>query len=176
MIETERLLIRPFSAGDLDKLIEMRADREVNKYLGGAKMQNPESLAKRLQFYIECHEKFGFGMSAIIWKRSYQMIGWSGLMPLDETDEIELGYGMIKEFWGRGIGFEAARAWLEYGFETAGLERIVAVAYPENKSSRRIMEKLGMRYEKTEPHHGAECVFYAISKDQFKDQFLELNK
>ena len=166
-LETERLLIRPFSEHDLDKLIEMRADSEVNKYLGGAKMQNPESLAKRLLVYIECYEKFGFGVAAMIWKETSEMIGWSGLMPLDEGDEIEVGYGMIKKFWGRGIGYEAAKAWLEYGFETAGLERIVAVAYPENKNSRRIMEKLGMSYEKNETHHGAECVCYAISRDEF---------
>ena len=172
MLETERLLIRPFTEKDLDKLIELRSDPEVNKYLGGTKMQNPESLAERLRVYIECYEKFGFGMSAVIWKPNYEMIGWSGLMPLNGTDEIEVGYGMIKEFWGRGIGCECAKAWLEYGFETAGLERIVAFAYPENKGSRRIMEKLGMRYEKTEAHHGAKCVFYAISKNKF----LELNK
>lgn len=171
MLETERLLIRPFSESDLDRLIEMRTAPEVYQYLGGTKMQNPESLARRLQFYIECYEKFGFAMSAMIWKETGEMIGWSGIQPLDGTDEIEVGYGMIKEFWGRGIGFEAAKAWVTYGFEIAGLERIVAVAYPENKASWRIMEKLGMRYEKTETHYGSKCVFYAISKEEFLEKF-----
>lgn len=106
-------------------------------------------------------------MSAMIWKETGKMIGWSGLQPLDGTDEIEVGYGMAREFWGKGIGFEAAKAWLEFGFEKANLKRIVAVAYPENTGSRRIMEKCGMKYEKTEPHYGADCVFYAISKDDF---------
>lgn len=172
ILETERLLIRPFSENDLDKLIELRLDEEVIKYLGGRRMQNPEAIAKRLQFYIECYAKFGFGMSAMIWKETNEMFGWSGLQPLGETSEVEVGYGMIKEFWRRGIGYECAKAWLEYGFEIAGLERIVAVAYPENTGSRRIMEKLGMSYEKTETHYGAECVFYAVSKDKFS----ELNK
>ncbi len=74
---------------------------------------------------------------------------------------------MIKEFWGTGIGFECASAWLKYGFETADLERIVAVASPENTASWRIMEKCGMKYQKTETHYGLECVFYAISKAEF---------
>ena len=168
--ETERLIIRKFTPADLPRLIEMRSDPEVNIYLGGTRMQDAEAITKRIQFYIGCYDKYGFGMCAMIWKPSGEMIGWSGLQPLDGTDEIEVGYGMIKEFWRRGIGFEAAKAWLDFGFNEKNLERIVAVAYPENKGSWRIMEKLGMRYEKTEAHYGADCKFYAISKDEFLKQ------
>ena len=167
MIETERLLIRKFTLDDLPKLIELRADPEVNKYLGGTRMQNPEAIEKRIPFYIDCYKKYGFGMCAMIWKESGEMIGWSGLQPLEETGEIEVGYGMAKEFWGKGIGFECAKAWLGYGFNEAGLNRIVAVASPENTGSWRIMERCGMRYETTASHYGTDCVFYAVSKDEF---------
>lgn len=167
MLETERLFIQPFTPADLPLLIEQRSDPEVNKYLGGTKLQNAETLTGRINFYIECYEKHGFGMSAMIWKKTGEVIGWSGLQPLDWTTDIEVGYGMVKEFWGRGIGFEAAKAWLDFGFNVKNLNRIVAVAYPENAGSRRIMEKLGMRYEKTETHYGAECVFYAVSKGEY---------
>jgi RimJ/RimL family protein N-acetyltransferase len=167
MLETERLLIRRFTPEDLPRLIEMRSDPEVNKYLGGTKLQNPEAVTKRMQVYIDSYEKYGFGVCAMIWKETGEMIGWSGLMPLADTDEIEVGYGMIKEFWGRGIGLECAKAWLDYGFREKNIERIVAVAYPENKGSWRIMEKLGMKYEKNAEHYGAECVFYGISKAEF---------
>ena len=167
MLETERLIIRKFTPGDLDELIRLRSDDEVIKYLGGRKLQNPEAITKRMQFYISCYEKFGFGMCALVWKETGEMFGWSGIQPLDGTTEIEVGYGMTKEFWGKGIGYECAMAWLDYGFNTAGLERIVAVASPENTGSWRIMEKCGMRYEKTETHYGMECVFYQISKDEF---------
>ncbi len=109
----------------------------------------------------------------MIWKKSDETIGWSGLQPLEDTGDIEVGYGMIKEFWGKGIGFECASAWLKYGFETADLERIVAVASPENTASWRIMEKCGMKYQKTETHYGLECVFYAISKDEFTTKEIE---
>jgi ribosomal-protein-alanine N-acetyltransferase len=167
MIETERLVFRKFTPDDLPKLIEQRSDPEVNKYLGGTRLQNPEALAKRLDFYISCYDKFGFGNCAMIWKPTGEMIGSAGLQPLEDSGEIEVGYNMIKEFWGRGIGTEAARGWLEYGFNTAGLERIVAVAIEGNRASTHIMEKLGMRYEKTELHYDEECVFYAISRDEF---------
>jgi ribosomal-protein-alanine N-acetyltransferase len=168
MLETERLLVRKFTPEDLDALVELRSDDEVIKYLGGRRLQNPEAIAKRLQFYLDCYARFGFGMCALVWKETCEMFGWSGLQPLDGTTEIEVGYGMIKKFWGMGIGYECARAWIRYGFEKANLERIVAVASPENTGSWRIMEKCGMRYEKTETHYGMECVFYAISKNEWK--------
>jgi ribosomal-protein-alanine N-acetyltransferase len=167
MIETERLLMRPFITEDLEKLIELRSDDEVIKYLGGRTLQSPEALAKRLQFYIDCYEKYGFGMCAMIWKETGEMFGWSGLQPLDGTNEIEVGYGMIKEFWGKGIGLEAAQSWLEFGFKMKNLERIVAVASPENVGSWRIMEKCGMKREKIEKHYNMECVFYGISRDEY---------
>ncbi len=172
MFETERLFVRKFEFEDLEKLIELRSEADVIKYLGGQKFQNPAALEKRLKFYIECYEKFGFGVCAMIWKKTGEMIGWSGLMPLEDTGEIEVGYGMIRDFWGKGIGFESAFAWLKYGFEKMDLKRIVAVAYPENTGSWRIMEKCGMKYEKTETHYGAECVFYAVSKDEFLKEIL----
>ena len=73
-----------------------------------------------------------------------------------------------------GIGFEAAYAWLKYGFETAGLERIVAVCVEENVGSWRIMEKCGMTFEGLKPAYGMQCKFYAISKDEFLRETQEV--
>lgn len=167
MLETDRLIIRKFTPGDLEPLIEMRIDPDVNKYLGGSRMQNPEAIKKRMQFYIDCYDKFGFGQCAMIWKQNGELIGASGIQPLEETGEIEVGYSLKKDYWRMGLGFECAMAWLEYGFNTAGLERIVAVADPDNTGSWRIMEKCGMRYEKTAEFYGILCKFYAISKEEF---------
>lgn len=167
MIETERLIIRPFTLNDLPRLLALRSDEDVIRYIGGRRMQNPESITKRLRFYIDCYEEYGYAMCAMIWKETGEMIGWCGLQPLEDTKETEVGYGMIKEFWGRGIGYEAARAWLEFGFRQTNAQRIVAVAAPENTGSWRIMEKCGMKYEKTDEHYGMQCVFYSISKDEF---------
>jgi len=167
MFETERLIIRKITPDDLAWLIEMRSAEAVYRYMGGARMQNAESLTARLPFYLECHEKFGFGFSIMILRSTGEMIGTSGLQPLEDTGEIEVGYNLVEKYWQQGFGYECAHAWLKYGFETAGLTRIVAVADPENTGSWRIMEKCGMRYEKTEEHYGEQCVFYAISRDEF---------
>ncbi|MGB7069327.1 MAG: GNAT family N-acetyltransferase [Pyrinomonadaceae bacterium] len=167
VLETERLLIRQLTPADLDWLIEMRTDPEVYKYLGGLRMQNPEAIAKRLEFYLECYAKFGFGSSAMVLRETGEIVGCSGIQPLEDSGEIEVGYSLYKRFWRMGLGYECALAWLKYGFETAGLERIVACANPENTGSRRIMEKCGMRYEKIAEYYGMELVVYAISKEDF---------
>ncbi len=170
MLETERLLINKITPEDLPWLIEMRTPEAVNRYLGGPEMQNAEALTKRLPFYLECHEKYGFGFCTMTLKGTDERIGTSGLQPLEETGEIEVGYNLSEKYWRQTLGYVCAMAWLKYGFETAGLERIVAVADPDNTGSWRIMEKCGMRYERTEPHYGMDCVFYAISREAFAQQ------
>ena len=167
IIETDRLLMRPPTRDDLPALIRMRSDAEVSRYLGGPAMATPEALSKRLDFYVGCVPSHGFAMGPLLHKDTGELIGWGGLQPLEETGEIEVGYSFAKAHWGRGYATEMAAAWLRYGFEQAGLARIVAVAVPENMASRHVMEKLGMKYEKNAPHYGGDCVFYGITRQEF---------
>jgi RimJ/RimL family protein N-acetyltransferase len=165
MIETERLVLCQFRLEDLDALVQLRADPEVMRYIGD---QSREKVEQRLRYYISHYESHGFGMWAVIDKSTGAMAGWCGLVFLDETPEVEVGYGVARDYWGRGLMTEAARASLRYGFERAGLPRIVAVAMPEHTASRRIMEKLGMRYEKNVFHYGHDLVYYAIGREDFQ--------
>ncbi|MBX7055488.1 MAG: GNAT family N-acetyltransferase [Pyrinomonadaceae bacterium] len=167
MIETERLIISKLTPDDLTWLVEMRSPDAVNRYLGGPTMQNLEALTTRLQFYIDSYEKLGFGFCKMQLKSTGEAIGTSGLVPLDDTGEIEVGYNLSERYWRQGYGYECAMAWLKYGFEVAGLDRIVAVAHPDNKGSWRIMEKCGMRYEKSGFHYNMDVVYYAITRDEF---------
>ena len=146
MMETERLFHRKFTLEDLDKLIELRSDNDVIKYLGGRRMQNPENIEKRLHFYRDCYEKYGFGMCALVWKPTGEMIGWSGLQPLEKPGKRK-SLRKIKGFWGKGIGYETALGWLRDGLKKSGLEK----SSPSHRRKHRFvanMEKLGMRREK----------------------------
>jgi RimJ/RimL family protein N-acetyltransferase len=159
--------MRPFTADDLPALVRLRADEDVRRYIGGAKMQSPEVIEQRMRFYIACQERYGYGMSLISRRADGALVGWGGLQPLEDSGETEVGYGFDKPFWGQGYATEAAAAWLRYGFERAGLERIVAIALPENVGSWRVMEKLGMRFERMTHHYGFDCVLYAITRAEF---------
>lgn len=177
-IETERLLLRPFTLEDLPALRAMRGKEEVARYLGTSALQTPEFIEERLRSYLESYRRHGFGVAAVAEKSGGVLVGWSGLQPLEfgwngersarAGIEIEVGYGFDSPHWGKGYATEVASAWLRYGFEEAGLTRIIAVASPENRSSWRVMEKLGMKYETTEPHYGSVCVVYAISRGEFE--------
>ena len=167
MLESDRIIFKKLTPDNLTWLIGMRSPEAVNRYLGGPEKQNLESLTARLQFYIDCYDEFDFGVCAMELKDTGEWIGTSGLQPLEETGEIEVGYNLSEKFWRQGYGYECAMAWLAFGFEKCGLERIVAVAYPENTGSWKIMEKCGMSYQKNELHYGIDCVFYAISQDEF---------
>jgi len=90
MLETERLIIRKLTMDDLPWLIETRSDPDMYRYLGGLEKQNPDAVTKRMGFYLECYEKFGFGQSAMVWKETGDRIGCSGLQPLENTGEIEV--------------------------------------------------------------------------------------
>jgi RimJ/RimL family protein N-acetyltransferase len=167
MIETERLIFRRFTPDDLPWLIENRSPEPMYRYLGGTAMQNPEALAVRLRFYMDCYDKVGVGMCVMTLKETGEQIGSAGLQPLEDTGEIEVGYNLAEKYWRHGLGFEAAMGWLRHGFCDRGFERIVAVAHPENIGSWKVMEKCGMTYERTETHYGQDCVFYAISRETF---------
>jgi ribosomal-protein-alanine N-acetyltransferase len=77
---------------------------------------------------------------------------------------------LARASWGQGLASEAAQAALAYGFERVGLERIIALTRPENIASRRVMEKLGMRYEKNLQIFHLEAVYYAITRDAWRQR------
>ena len=167
MIETERLKMRKLTQDDLPWLIEMRSDPDVYRYLGGWEKQNPEAVTSRFKTYLDWYDQYGFAQCLMELRSTGERIGCSGLQPLEDTGEIEVGYNLSKKYWRQGYGEECARGWLKYGFETLGLPRIVAVAAPENTGSWRIMEKCGMKFVATEEHYGFPCVFYSISRDEY---------
>ena len=166
MLETERLILRPMNENDADSVFAMRSDANVMRFI-----RAPQTNRSEAQGWINLissrwdTEKIGF--CAVIEKQSGKFIGWCGLWRLTETDEIEVGYALFKEFWGKGYAVEASEAFLIYGFEKLNLEKIVAVAQPENQNSRRVMEKLGMNYNYTGDFYNRKLVHYTIERDDY---------
>jgi len=166
-LETERLLLRPMSREDLDWFAVLRGDAGVMRYIGAGRAMTREESIERLDRYVDCWATHGLGMFGVRARATAAPIGWGGLQPLDGSDETEVGYAFAREAWGLGYATELARAVVGWGFAARGLERIVAVADPENRASRRVMEKLGMRYEGNRTAHGADSVYYAVTAAGF---------
>lgn len=120
-IQTERLLLRRFSSGDLDDFARINADPDVMRYIGDGKPQTKAQTQMRLNAILDHWEQHGFGVWAAVNKASREMIGFCGLQYLDNTAEIEVGYRLAKQFWGMGLATEAAGASLRYAFHVLAL-------------------------------------------------------
>lgn len=167
-IETDRLILRPFDPGDLDGLAAILADPDVTRYLPGGRPRTREQTKTTLHFIIGHWEQHGFGWWAVNPKTGRELIGWCGLKLLDSTGEVEVLYLFARRHWGLGYATEAGAASLRYGFEALKLDRIIALAVPENAASRRVMEKMGMQYEKTAEYYNLELACYSITRAAFQ--------
>ena len=116
----------------------------------------------RLEQLIAHQERHGFSIWAVTERESGSVLGDAGLVHwAHRGPEVELAYRLGKAHWGRGYATEAARAWVEAGLGELGLGRIVAVTYPDNIASRRVLEKSGFRFERLADYDGTEICLYA---------------
>ena len=175
MLETERLFLRKFNENDIEAVFAMRSDADVMRFI-----REPQTSRSEAESWIRLvssrWETDKIGFCALFEKSSGRFVGWCGLWRLKETDETEVGYALIREFRGRGYAVEASEAFLNYGFETLNLKEIVAVARPENRASRRVMERLGMTYDYTGKFYERDLVHYSITREEFLDAKTQRRK
>jgi ribosomal-protein-alanine N-acetyltransferase len=160
-----------FSQDDLDDLASIYADPDVMRFLSGHPLTRDET-AGWLNYFLAGWENFGFGWWAVLLKESGKVIGHCGLQFIHVTPEVEVTYGLAKAYWRKGLASEAARACLRYGFEELKLERIYALADPANTGSHRVMERVGMTYDKTEYYkddlYEGDLVYYVIERNHYR--------
>lgn len=170
MIETERLLLREISLDDAAEMFSLHSNAEVQKYTGESLIESIEEMSEVIQTRIGNYKKYGYGRWATYLKKEMQFIGWAGLAYLPEFDEIDLGYRFLPNYWGKGMATEASLAILKYAFNVLELKRIIAIAMKENTASIRVMEKVGMKFEKFAPYEpgGEDVVWYSCHKNLSK--------
>mgnify|MGYP000644448923 CR=1 FL=1 len=170
ILTTPRLILRRFTLADAGLLLQLNSDPEVLKYLHEPMLQDEAHAREILTNIILPQYNNNLGRWAVLLKDNNEFIGWCGLWQLKETGEIEVGYALFKEFWGRGFAVEASEPFLEYGFTELNLPKIVACANPNNSGSRRVMEKLGMTFDHIGFYYGRDLVHYTIWKEDFLTQ------
>jgi len=154
ILETERLILRPFQLSDAENVQKLAGDKQVASTTLNIPHPYPEVGAEE---WIATHEsKYLEGKGvvyAITLKNSGELIGCISLAILVEHNQAELGYWVGVPYWNQGFCTEAGRTVLEYGFKTMGLNRIHASYLSRNPASGRVMEKLGMLHEGTLRQH-----------------------
>jgi RimJ/RimL family protein N-acetyltransferase len=168
MVETSRLLLRPFVADDLDALSQIFSDPDVMRYVGPRRPCSRDETRVSLESIIDHWSRNGFGLWAAVFKPDQTMIGFCGLCFLDGTQEIEVGYRLSRRYWGLGLATEGGLASLRFGFDKLGLDRIVAVVDPQNSASRHVLEKLGLRYLKNARYYNSDLQYFAIDREHYE--------
>ena len=168
---TERLRLRPPNWDDLDNIHKLGSSPVVMRYISQVKTQTLDEAKADLEKRIKASTSI-FGYWVVEERCSGAFIGWLALKRLDKTNDIEVGYRFLEQFWGKGYATEGSQELLKYAFQTLNLPRVVAIALEENLASTRVMKKLGMRYVKTAIFYGFNCVYYEIEQKDFLENLM----
>lgn len=166
ILETKRLVFRHLEPGDLDRLFALYGDPEVRRYFPEGTLTYEET-KEELEWFLNGHpEHPELGLWATIHKETDRFIGRCGLLPwtIDERLEVEVAYLLAKEYWGQGLGTEAAQAILDYGFGNLRLSRLICLIDRENLASIRVAEKIGMTFEKEGRDEKGPFLLYSRNK------------
>ena len=160
---TPRLLLTRIGPDDLGDMLGLHREAQVARALGGA--QADGEIATLVGTLATQWDQHGFGWWAVRDPATGRFIGRGGLrrVNVDSAHEVDLGYALLPEFWNRGLATELCRVSVAQGFVRLGLADIVSFTLPENRGSRRVMEKTGMRYEREIVHGGMQHVLYRLT-------------
>ena len=149
IIETERLILRHLTEDDAAFIFELLNEPSWIQNIGDRHIKTIDDARAYIRNGpVVSYAKNGFGLYLIILKETNRSIGMCGLIKRDGLDDIDIGYALLPRFWSKGYAVEAAQAIKAYAKDVIGLKRMVAIVDPANEGSIRVIEKLGMRFEK----------------------------
>ncbi len=163
-IETERLIIRDFTASDVDDFAHLVADEEVMRFSLKGPLSKEEAKEYFQRRILGHYEEHGFGVWAVLHRE--KLIGFAGLISqtIDEEKWVELAYRFTPKFWGKGFATEAAMAICQYAFETLGLKQLISIIDPKNTPSIKLASRVGMNFWKEAVFHGFHVRIYVLKQ------------
>jgi RimJ/RimL family protein N-acetyltransferase len=164
VLETKRLILREMTLQDVDDLLEVLSDPEAMQFY--PQPFDHQITQTWIERNIQRYTQHGFGLWALILKENGKLIGDCGLVvqEVGGVEEIEVGYHIRRDLWGKGLATEAAQACRDYGFSQLGFDKLISLIDPANIASRRVAEKNGMRpIEEMEWRNKPTCV-YAVER------------
>jgi RimJ/RimL family protein N-acetyltransferase/GrpB-like predicted nucleotidyltransferase (UPF0157 family) len=167
-VETARLVLARPTEADFPDLLAMHGDPRVMATLGG--LRSREELDAANGRLMAGWEQAGFSWWIARLREDGQFVGRGGLkrVTVNGRDEVEVGYGLAAEFWARGLATELAAASVRVGFEALDVAELVCFTLSTNARSRRVMEKVGFRYERDGEYAGLPHVFYRLRREDWR--------
>jgi RimJ/RimL family protein N-acetyltransferase len=163
---TARLTLRTFTPDDAGFIVELLNDPGWLRFIGDRQVRTPDDARAYLRKGELAQAKHGFSLGAVQRNSDGALIGMCGLIRREGLDDVDLGYAFLPAYRGQGYAREAAAAWLACGFERLGLARIVAITTPDNVASGKVLEAIGMRFERRMrvAGHGEDSLLYAAQR------------
>ena len=163
--ETPRLLLREWTYDDFEVLYRLCSDPLVNRFTQPPPLSRAQFMAD-MEARLEPPSVWGerLGRWAVIRKEDGVFLGWSGIIWEEEFPGHDLGYRYFQDYWGQGYATEAARACVEYGFESLNLDQIFAGCEPENLGSIKVLEKCGFQQIREQMMHDTRALVFQIGR------------
>lgn len=147
--ESERLLYRPIEISDAEALFELDSNPNVHLYLGNHPVTSIDEVLGYINSIQQQYITNGIGRFATVLKETNDVIGWAGIKFITEPENnhvnfYDLGYRLQEKHWRKGYALEAAKAWLDYGFNQMNIKKMYASAHVDNLGSNIILQRIGM--------------------------------
>jgi len=166
-LESERFILRPFRHTDEEGLFALDSDPEVMKYLGGVQVQHREDIRNQIQHVHNQYAEYGIGRLVITDKKTGDFIGWAGLRYerdiRPDQPYYDVGYRILRKYWGQGIATETARESIRHGLEDLGLSALHACADVNHVVSNHVLQKVGMQWVEQFVYDEIQHNWYVIS-------------
>ena len=149
VLETKHLILRHLTVEDSEFMLELLNDPSWLQFIGDRGVRTLDDARDYiLQSLVTMYERLGFGLYLIELKGEGISIGICGLIKRDSLEDVDVGFALLPKFREQGYAYESASAVMEYGKRTFGLNRLVAIASPDNYDSAKLLEKLGFSFER----------------------------
>lgn len=149
VLETSRLTLRRISLDDAEFMLGLLNEPSFHRFIGDKGVRTVAEAREHIQRGpIASYERHGFGMYLTLRKEDRLPIGICGLVKRDSLPDVDVGFAFLPAFWSKGYALESASAVIAYGRDVLGLTRIVAVANADNQASIKVLERLGLRFER----------------------------
>lgn len=175
VVETERLILREILPTDIEGMFELDSDPDVHRYLGNKTVCDKDQIVAVINSIRQQYIDNGIGRWAIIDKKTSDFIGWTGLkfvtdLTNNHKNYYDLGYRVIKKYWGQGIATETAIASLNYAFDKLNADEVYAIADCKNVSSNKILTKVGLNFIEKFDLDEIEHNWYKIERAQYENK------
>ena len=149
VLQTERLNLRRMSLDDAEFIVELLNDPAFLRFIGDKGVRTTEDARQYiLTGPVDSYERHGFGLWLVELKDSETPIGICGLLKRETLSDVDIGFAFLPQYRSKGYAFESAAAVMSYGRNVLGLRRVVAITNEENIDSLRVLEKIGMSFDR----------------------------